>query len=73
MIFSHLIDEMPWLYPHPENGGQLFMGIFGHIDPLETPNDVLEEMITVIHRLIPEPVYLHEIQTEEQDCSILYS
>jgi hypothetical protein len=69
MTFSHLIDEMPWLYPHPENGGQLFMGIFGHIDPLETPNDILDDMIRVIHRKKVPPIYLHEIQTEQQESN----
>ncbi len=69
MTFSHLIDEMPWLYPHSQNGGELFMGEYGHIDPKETPKEVLKAIIAVIHRKRILPIYNWEIQAEEQSTS----
>jgi hypothetical protein len=70
MTFSHLIDEVPWLYPHTEHSGQRFMGNeTAHIDVHETPKEVLDCMIAVIHRKRVDPICYWEIQAEEQSNS----
>lgn len=66
MNLHHFIDERPWLFPHPECGGQLFFGEAGHIRPSETPTVILEAMKAVLARKNPEVIFLWEIQAEEK-------
>lgn len=66
MILQHFIDQRPWLFPHPEQGGQVFFGEAGHIRPSETPTKILECMKAVLVRKHPDVIFLWEIQAEEK-------
>jgi hypothetical protein len=66
MIFEHLIDEMPWLSPHPEFSGQLLMGRKDAHYNFNLKKERIFFRVKVA--LLPiEPIHLWEIQAEERD------
>lgn len=71
MTFEHMLNEMPWLFPHSENSGQLMIGDKNaHIDVDDTPPDIIWCMNQALRRYSIESTMLWEIQAREKSVMV---